>query len=59
MLRSMTGFGRAEGLVNEKKVTVELRSLNSKQLDLQVKVPSVGREKETELRQWAGERVIR
>ena len=55
----MTGFGRAEGLVNEKKVTVELRSLNSKQLDLQVKVPSVWREKETELRQWAGERVVR
>ena len=59
MLRSMTGFGRAEGLVNEKKVTVELRSLNSKQLDLQVKLPSVWREKETGLRQWAGERVIR
>lgn len=59
MLRSMTGFGRAEGLVNEKKVTVELRSLNSKQLDLQVKVPSAWREKETELRQWAGERVVR
>ncbi|MEO8732878.1 MAG: YicC/YloC family endoribonuclease, partial [Flavobacteriales bacterium] len=59
MLRSMTGFGRAEGLVNEKKVTVELRSVNSKQLDLQVKMPSVWREKETELRQWAGERVVR
>jgi uncharacterized protein (TIGR00255 family) len=59
MLRSMTGFGRAEGLVNEKKVTVELRSLNSKQLDLQVKLPSVWREKETGLRQWAGERVVR
>ncbi len=55
----MTGFGRAEGLVNEKKVTVELRSLNSKQLDLQVKLPGAWREKETELRQWAGERVVR
>ena len=41
MLRSMTGFGRAEGLLNEKKVTVELRSLNSKQLDLQVKLRCV------------------
>ena len=59
MLRSMTGFGRAEGLVNEKKVTVELRSLNSKQLDLQVKLPGSWREKETELRQWTGERVVR
>lgn len=59
MLRSMTGFGRAEGLVNENKVTVELRSLNSKQLDLQVKLPGAWREKEAELRQWAGERVVR
>ena len=59
MLRSMTGFGRAEGLVNGKKVTVELRSLNSKQLDLQVKMPSLWREKETDLRQFAGERVVR
>ncbi len=55
----MTGFGRAEGLVGTKKVTVELRSLNSKQLDLQVKVPSPWREKEIELRQWAGERIVR
>lgn len=59
MLRSMTGFGRAEGLVREKKVIVELRSLNSKQLDLQVKMPQRWREKEIELRQWAGERVGR
>ncbi len=55
----MTGFGRAEGPVNDRKVTVELRSLNSKQLDLQVKVPGVWREKEAELRQWSSERVVR
>lgn len=55
----MTGFGRAEGLVHEKKVTVELRSVNGKQLDLQVKLPSAWREKEIELRQWAGTRVVR
>lgn len=59
MLRSMTGFGRAEGLVNGKKVTVEVRSLNSKQLDLQVKLPSAWRDKEAELRQWASTRVMR
>lgn len=59
MLCSMTGFGRAEGLVNGKKVTVELRSLNSKQLDLLVKLPGVWREKEAEVRQWAAERVSR
>jgi uncharacterized protein (TIGR00255 family) len=59
MLRSMTGFGRAEGLINGKKVTVELRSLNGKQLDLQVKLPAAWREREAELRQWAGGRVVR
>lgn len=55
----MTGFGRAEGPVNEKKVTVEVRSLNSKQLDLLVRVPGAFREKEAELRQWAVERIVR
>ncbi len=59
MLRSMTGFGRAEGLVNGKKVAVELRSLNGKQLDLLVKLPGPWREKEADLRQWAAERVLR
>lgn len=59
MLRSMTGFGRAEGIVAEKKVTVEVRSLNSKQLDLFIKLPGLYREKDAELRQWAGEEVVR
>ena len=36
----MTGFGRAEGVANERKITVEVRSLNSKQLDLMLKVPA-------------------
>ncbi len=55
----MTGFGRAEGIVAEKKVTVEVRSLNSKQLDLFIKLPSLYREKDAELRQWASEEVVR
>lgn len=55
----MTGFGRAEGVVNERKVTVEVRSLNSKQLDLLVKMPSLYREKEAEVRQAASERIVR
>ena len=59
MLRSMTGFGRAEGVVAEKKVTVEVRSLNSKQLDLFIKLPSLYKEKDSELRQWASEEVVR
>ena len=59
MVRSMTGFGRAEGVVAEKKVTVEVRSLNSKQLDLFIKLPSLYKEKDAELRQWASEEVVR
>lgn len=59
MIRSLTGFGRAEGVVKEKKVSVEVRSLNSRQMDLLLKLPSSYREKEAELRQWAGERIVR
>ncbi|MCU0318698.1 MAG: YicC family protein [Flavobacteriales bacterium] len=55
----MTGFGRSEGVVNERKVTVELRSLNSKQLDLLVKVPAIYKDREAELRQLVGEQVQR
>lgn len=55
----MTGFGRAEGVVQEKKVTVELRSLNSKQLDLFLKVPSLYKEFEVELRQYLATHVSR
>lgn len=59
MLRSMTGFGKAEGTVGNKKFTVELRSLNSKQLDLNMRIPSAYREKELELRSWLSENVQR
>lgn len=55
----MTGFGRAEGPVGERKASVELRSLNSKQLDLLVKLPAAHREREAELRAWLAERVVR
>jgi uncharacterized protein (TIGR00255 family) len=55
----MTGFGRSEGVVNERKVTVELRSLNSKQLDLLVKVPASYKDREAELRQLVAEQVQR
>src|SRR5690606_19569210 len=48
IVRSMTGFGRAEGVVKDRKVTVEIRSLNSKQLDLLLKLPSMMKEREQE-----------
>lgn len=59
MLRSMTGFGKAEATIGTKKFTVEIRSLNSKQLDLNLRLPSAFREKELELRSWLSENVLR
>ncbi|HYX10109.1 MAG TPA: YicC/YloC family endoribonuclease [Bacteroidales bacterium] len=50
MLYSMTGYGKNTCEVKNKKVTVELRSLNSKQLDLNIKLSSIYREKEPEIR---------
>jgi uncharacterized protein (TIGR00255 family) len=59
MLRSMTGFGKAEATIGTKKFTVEVRSLNSKQLDLNMRLPSVYREKELDLRTWLSENIQR
>lgn len=50
MILSMTGFGKSIVTINDKKITAEIKSLNSKQLDLQVKMPQIYREKELELR---------
>ncbi len=50
MLQSMTGFGKAVVELPGKKVVVELRSLNSKNLDLYLRLPSYFKEKEAEIR---------
>ncbi len=50
MIKSMTGFGKAEATLPHKKIVVEIRSLNSKQLDLSVRMPSAYRQAEFELR---------
>jgi uncharacterized protein (TIGR00255 family) len=50
MIQSMTGFGKSTGELNEKRITVEVKSLNSKQLDLNTRIPSSYREKEMEIR---------
>jgi len=50
MLLSMTGFGKASAESNTKRYTVEVKSLNSKQLDLSMRVPSAYREKEIDIR---------
>ena len=50
MIASMTGYGKAVLELPEKKVTIEIRSLNSKTLDLSTRIPSFYREKELEIR---------
>ena len=50
MIKSMTGFGKGEAICGDKKFRVELRSLNSKQLDLSVKIPGKYRAAEAEVR---------
>ena len=50
MIHSMTGFGKATLQLSTKKITVEIKSLNSKGLDLNVKIPGVYREMELSLR---------
>ena len=50
MIQSMTGFGKATLQLEDKKITVEVKSLNSKGLDLNVRMPSVYREMELGLR---------
>lgn len=46
MIHSMTGYGKAEGVIGNKKITIQLKSLNSKQADVSVKVPSLFKDQE-------------
>ena len=46
MIHSMTGYGKAERVIGNKKITIQLKSLNSKQADVSVKVPSLFKEHE-------------
>lgn len=59
MLLSMTGFGKSVVELPNKKITVEIKSLNSKQLDLSLRVSPLLREKEMELRNIIARRVER
>ena len=59
MLQSMTGYGRAEKSYQNKTITIEIRSLNSKQSDVNMKLPPVLKEKELELRKRINERLER
>ena len=55
----MTGFGKSEVVVNGKTFTAEIRSLNSKQLDLGLKCPAAYRELENDIRSLVSKRVVR
>ena len=59
MQKSMTGFGKSEVVINGKTITAEIRSLNSKQLDLGLKTPAAYRELENEIRSLVSKRVVR
>jgi len=50
MLKSMTGYGKAVVEITGRKLTIEIKTLNSKQLDLNLKIPGYFREKELEVR---------
>lgn len=55
----MTGFGRAEGVFEGKKISIDIKSLNSKSFDLNIKVPLRYKEKEFEIRKILNDRIIR
>jgi uncharacterized protein (TIGR00255 family) len=50
MIKSMTGYGKAECELAAKKITIEIKTLNSKNIDIHTKIPSYYREKELEIR---------
>ncbi len=59
MIKSMTGFGKSEISLPGKKITIEVRSLNSKQLDLSVKSPGIYRSIEFDIRSMAAAEIKR
>lgn len=59
MILSMTGFGKAVKVINHKKITVEVKSLNSKQLDAAVRLPQPYRSLELDLRSHVAQRLLR
>ena len=59
MILSMTGFGKGIAELPNKKIIVEIKSLNSKQLDLSTRIPSLYREKEMDIRSEVARRLER
>ena len=59
MIQSMTGFGKVTAELPTKKVTIEIKALNSKQLDLFTRIPSIYREKEMDIRSMISQKLER
>ena len=59
MITSMTGFGKSETQILNKKMTVEIRTLNSKNIDLNFRVPHVFRELEPQMRTFLNKQLTR
>ena len=55
----MTGFGKAEFEVNNKKFTIEIKSLNSKQVDINTRIPAIYREKDIQIRKELSDKLER
>lgn len=59
MIQSMTGYGKVIATLPDKKITIEIKSLNSKSLDLSTRIAPAYREKEIEIRRIIGEKLSR
>ncbi|TNJ47217.1 YicC family protein [Tamlana fucoidanivorans] len=59
MIYSMTGYGKSVLQLPTKKITIELKSLNSKNLDLNARMPSIYREKELSIRKILADKLVR
>ncbi len=59
MILSMTGFGKAVTICGNKQITAEIKSLNSKQMDLLVRMPQAYRDHELDIRNMVAEKLLR
>ncbi|MCX6303184.1 MAG: YicC family protein [Bacteroidia bacterium] len=59
MIKSMTGYGKSMAEIPGKKITIEIKSLNSKSLDLNLRLPWIYKEKETDIRNILSQKLDR
>ncbi|WP_278589880.1 YicC/YloC family endoribonuclease [Capnocytophaga ochracea] len=59
MIQSMTGFGKSVLSLNDKHISIEIKSLNSKSIDINTRIPQAYREKELDFRKLIAEQLLR